>query len=293
MTTLRSMTGYGNAEAQSLNYQIRVEIKSLNGKFLELNLRSPKIFSGHDVKVRNIFANKLKRGSILFNIYLDRMEGGSEKVVLNKQLAKAYYKEFEAIKQELNSENADLLRLVLEQPDVIKASETALDSKEIEAIFSCCEEAFKALDEYRLIEGKSLSELLEAHTERISEVLLPNLSEIEGERLDHVKSRLLNNLKEQGLEGDVDQNRFEQELIYYIEKIDIAEEKNRLEAHCILFYSELNSNASGKKLGFISQEMGREINTLGSKANYAPMQRIVIDMKEELEQIKEQVLNVL
>ena len=289
---IRSMTGYGNAEKLSARYHIKVELKSLNGKFLELNLRSPKTLGDKEALLRKHLSKKLIRGSVLCVLTMDRIDDTGEGIQLNNALARYYFGQMKALADELQTNDDDILRTVLNMPDVLKADEAGIDDADWQDVLETVEEAFTKFEQFRRTEGKELGQMLKAHNEAIL-TQIPKIEALEVERKSLVKERLLNSLEELNKDSKADPNRFEQEMIYYLEKMDIAEEKNRLIAHCQLFAKELEKESNGKKLGFIGQEMGREINTLGSKAGFAPMQELVIIMKEELEKIKEQALNVL
>lgn len=289
---MRSMTGYGSAETQTGNFQIKVEIKSLNGKFLEINLRNPKILGEKEIELRRYLSTVLNRGSVLCSINMDRAESVDYDINLNTRLASAYYNEMKSLANTLGANENDLLRTVLNMPDVLKNEEGKLDDEDWEGVMECCKAAVDKLDAFRLQEGKELHKLLEQHNKAIMETL-PLIDPLLQQRKDQLRDRLKSGLDELSMELNSEDNRLEQEMIYFLEKLDVSEERNRLSAHCQLFVKELLQENNGKKLGFISQEMGREINTLGSKANFAPIQEIVISMKEELEKIKEQSLNVL
>lgn len=290
---IRSMTGFGQAKEESANYRIRIEIKSLNGKYLDLNMRMPRILSGREVELRQMFGDRLKRGSIGVNIYLEEKGADSAAMKLNKVLAQKYYRDLESMADELQADKTGLFRAVSQMPEVFSSPEDSISDEDFKSVCKCFEMAVDQLDAYRLKEGQELKDYLTGHSSRIASELLPQISGHDEGRREEVRTRLRNSLEELSKQQEIDEGRFEQELLYYLEKYDITEEKNRLRSHCDLFVNELNGSSSGKKLGFISQEMGREINTLGSKAYHAPLQKIVIDMKEELEMIKEQVLNVL
>ena len=289
---IRSMTGYGSAEKITKRYHIKVELKSLNGKFLELNLRCPKILGEKEAILRKYLTPKLIRGSVLCLLSVDRVDEVADGATLNNPLAKHYYEQIKSLSDELGTSDKDILRSILMMPDVMATNDVSLEESDWQDVLSAVDEAFDKFDTFRLHEGDELGKMLLNHNQIIMSQLAP-VETYEEERKDVVKSRLLAGLEDFSKDNKVDQNRFEQELIYYLEKLDIAEEKNRLKAHCELFDKEVRKGANGKKLGFISQEMGREINTLGSKAGFAPMQELVIVMKEELEKIKEQTLNVL
>jgi len=290
---IRSMTGFGQAKAESENYHIRIEIKSLNGKYLDLNMRMPRSLNSREVELRQLFGGQLKRGSITVNIYLEDKGADSVAMKLNEDLARKYYRELEKLADDMQADKTGLFRTVSQMPEVFTSSEDGISDADFEAVCDCFKQAVEQLDQYRIKEGQELQEYLRGHSKKIGAELLPSIAEYDASRREEVRTRLRSGLDDLVKQGEMDEGRFEQELLYYLEKYDITEEKNRLKSHCDLFNQELEGNCSGKKLGFISQEMGREINTMGSKAYYAPVQRIVIDMKEELEMIKEQVLNVL
>ncbi len=289
---MKSMTGYGSAERNTSKHRVKVEFKSLNGKFLEINLRVPKMMSDKEAIIRNHFGNKLVRGSVLIVFVMERTADAEDVVAINEELATAYYGRISNLAEKLDASDDDLLSIVLSMPDVLKADEKSMDDEEWGEVLSIAEEAMQKLDDFRLEEGAVLKDLLTGHNNVIKklneEVSLHDLA-----RREAMRNKILSSIKENFADESYDKNRFEQELIYYLEKLDISEERNRLESHCAMFEDELNGSASGKKLGFISQEMGREINTMGSKANFAEIQRLVVEMKEELEKIKEQVLNVV
>ncbi len=289
---MRSMTGYGSAEVQTGNFQIKVEIKSLNGKFLEVNLRNPKSLSDREIDVRRYLNSVLVRGSVLCTITMDKSPDVPYDINLNEKLATSYYTEMKRLADSLNASDKDIMRTVLTMPDVLRADDGNIQEEDWQAVLACCEEAVSKLDAFRLQEGKELHQLLEMHNEAIMKAI-PQIEPLLEQRKNQMRDKLKAGLVDLANDLNTDDNRLEQEMIYYLEKLDISEEENRLKAHCQLFVRELSQERNGKKLGFISQEMGREINTLGSKANYAPIQEIVIGMKEELEKIKEQSLNVL
>ena len=289
---IRSMTGYGNAEKITKKYHIKVEVKSLNGKFLELNLRCSKILGEKEALLRKYLTPKLIRGSVLCLLSVDRVDEVAEGAKLNTKLAKHYYGQIKSLSDDLGTDDKDILRSILMMPDVMATDDATLEDSDWKDVLETVDDAFSKFDTFRLQEGEALGTMLLNHNRIILEQLEP-IETHEIARKALVKERLSAGLEDFRKDNKVDQNRFEQELIYYLEKLDIAEEKNRLKAHCELFDKEVRKGTNGKKLGFISQEMGREINTLGSKAGYAPMQELVIVMKEELEKIKEQTLNVL
>lgn len=289
---IRSMTGYGSAEKITKRYHIKVELKSLNGKFLELNLRAPKMIGDKEPILRKFLTPKMIRGSVLCLLSIDRVDDVIEGSKLNTALAKHYYNQIKSLSDDLGTNDKDILRSIIMMPDVMASDDTSLEDEDWNDVMEVIEEAFVKFDAFRISEGNELRKMLLEHNAIIRDQL-PQIELHEADRKQQVKDRLLSGLEDFSKDNKVDQNRFEQELIYYLEKLDIAEEKNRLKTHCDLFEKEISKGSNGKKLGFISQEMGREINTLGSKAGYAPIQELVITMKEELEKIKEQTLNVL
>ncbi len=289
---IRSMTGYGSAEKLTGKYHIKIEVKSLNGKFLELNLRCPKLLGEKEPLLRKYLTKKLIRGSVLCILTIDRVDNVGEGIQINTPLAKHYFNQIKALADELGTHDKDILRTIMTMPDVMKSEDGSLDDSDWKDVLSVVDEAFAKFDEFRKSEGSELGKLLGGHNEIIISQI-PLIEALEDTRRTLVKEKLLSGLQEFLKDNNADANRFEQEVIFYLEKLDIAEEKNRLKAHCQMFAKEIGKEANGKKLGFISQEMGREINTLGSKAGYAPIQELVIVMKEELEKIKEQALNVL
>ena len=291
---IKSMTGFGKATAEVNNKKISVEIKSLNSKQADMFVRIPSFYKEKELPVRSLINKELERGKIEFNLYVELLAEQSS-VNLNKDLFKKYYTELKDVLADLNeaTTNENLVSIVAKMPDVYKSEKSELDETEWVEIEKTIQEAIIALDNFRRDEGKSL---LEELTLRINNIvsLLAEVEQYDEERITTVKERISNHLKEAVGEQNINNDRFEQELIFYIEKFDVTEEKTRLTTHCNYFLETLNSDISeGKKLGFISQEIGREINTLGSKANHADIQKIVVKMKDELEKIKEQALNIL
>lgn len=291
---IKSMTGFGKATAEVNNKKISVEIKSLNSKQADMFVRMPSFYKEKELPVRSLINKELERGKIEFNLYVELLAEQSS-VNLNKDLFKKYYTELKDVLADLNeaTTNENLVSIVAKMPDVYKSEKSELDETEWVEIEKTIKEAIIALDNFRRDEGKSL---LEELTLRINNIvsLLAEVEQYDEERITTVKERISNHLNEAVGEQNINKDRFEQELIFYIEKFDVTEEKTRLTTHCNYFLETLNSDISeGKKLGFISQEIGREINTLGSKANHADIQKIVVKMKDELEKIKEQALNIL
>jgi uncharacterized protein (TIGR00255 family) len=291
---IKSMTGYGIASFDSGNSKYTVEIKSLNSKFLELSLRLPKIFSEKEFQLRNDCSKQIERGKVNLSINVEQA-GSTVKAAagIDTELLKHYYAQLKAVSNDLNEPASNLLQLALGLPEVVKYGEETVSEDEWKVVEKTFQQAMSAFQQFRADEGA----ILELDVKQRIGIILENLKLVEVEepkRVPVIRERLNQFLSEATAREAIDQNRFEQELIYYIDKLDITEEKIRLKAHCDYFIETLkNADANGKKLGFISQEIGREINTLGSKANDANMQKLVVGMKEELEKIKEQLLNVL
>lgn len=287
------MTGYGSAEILTDKYHYKAEIKSLNGKFLELNLRIPKLFSDKEMVVRNHLSAKLVRGSVSVYLSIEKQRGPeTEPLEINTVLAEQYYKSWKNLADHLGVSNASIFESLMQIPEIIKMEEPGYEHTEWELMLQTIDKALEQLNEFRSGEGRDLQRNLLEHC-RCIESMIPEIESFESGRLENTKQKLLKSLNELAQKEDYDKNRFEQELIYYLEKLDISEEKNRLKSHCAHFQETLEEEQNGRKLNFIAQEMGREINTLGAKAGHAGMQKTVVKMKEELEKIKEQVLNVL
>lgn len=286
------MTGYGKAECTTETGKITVEIRSVNGKNADIGLKTQLIPRENEHEVRQLISKILVRGSIDLFANLESTRESTGKSI-NKDLFTAYYNQIRDINKSLpeSLSEADLLSIILRMPDVIESQKSSPDTDIWESLKACITDAANALNDFRSAEGKKLGEELK---KRVA-LILENLTQAEQfdeERAQLVRTRLQSKLEE--VKGSVDFNRFEQEIIYYLEKLDITEEKVRLRQHCSYFLETLEKeDFPGKKLAFIAQEMGREINTLGSKANHAEMQRKVVMMKDELEKIKEQTLNVL
>ena len=284
---IQSMTGYGKEVLQLPSKTITIEIKSLNSKGLDLNTRVTSAYREKELEIRDLLAKSLQRGKVDFSLYIE-VTGEEVSTQLNESVVKQYIKQLANV---VNGDPVELLKMAVRMPDALKTEREEIDEKEYETILKGIEKALEAINKYRTDEGLVLENDFLDRTKTISK-LLDDVIALDPERIEGVKERLhkaVSDLKEK-----VDENRFEQELIYYIEKYDITEEKVRLKNHLEYFEHSLNSHDSnGKKLGFITQEIGREINTIGSKANYAPMQQVVVQMKDELEKIKEQALNVL
>jgi uncharacterized protein (TIGR00255 family) len=284
---IQSMTGFGKTTLQLPSKKISIEIKSLNSKNLDLNTRIPSLYREKENDLRRLISSEMERGKIDFSIY---MEVSVDEVTakINHALVQSYIKQLRSINEDRDE---DYLAIAMRLPDVLKSEREELDDKEWDLIWESVQDSISNLKLFRLEEGKYLAKDLLFRIESI-EGLLKKVLEEDAERLKQVRERLYKAIGD--LKLTVDENRFEQEMIYYLEKLDITEEKIRLTNHLDYFKMELKSSISnGKKLGFISQEIGREINTIGSKANYAPMQNLVVQMKDELEKIKEQLLNIL
>ena len=283
---IQSMTGFGKAIGQTSGKKITVEIRSLNSKGLDLNARIAPIFREKELIIRKLVGGALKRGKVDINIYAE-ITGVESAAGINMELAKAYLEQLEVLSRETDT-SGDLIAAVMRMPDVIGSSKNELSEEEWHFLKDLIVEALEKLERFRVQEGSSIAEDFELRLIEI-EKSMKEIEPHEQQRLLAVRERLL-----KGLDGvEIDSNRYEQEVIFYIEKLDINEEKVRLANHVKYFRETMNEENSGKKLGFIAQEMGREINTLGSKSNYAPMQQHVVQMKDELEKIKEQVGNTL
>lgn len=287
---LQSMTGFGKASGQIGGKTVDVEIRSLNSKQLDLNMRLPHSYYGLEPELRTLIPGLLDRGKVDLYINIAGTENKS-KIMLNKTLAKEYAKEFKTLAKDLNEKNIQYLPLILRMPDIFKSEEKA-EKKELEAVLVLVKKAAEMASKFRQQEGKALKKDIESHL-AVIEGNEKKIDKHDPSRIGKLKERLLAKINE-GLNGRAaDMNRFEQEIIYYIEKFDINEEKTRLRNHCNYFRTTMNEPNGGRKLGFIVQEIGREINTIGSKANDAEIQRHVVEMKDELEKIKEQLLNIL
>ncbi|CAM1359549.1 conserved protein of unknown function [Tenacibaculum soleae] len=287
---IQSMTGYGKSVLHLPSKKVTIEIKSLNSKNLDLNTRMPSYYKEKELAVRKKLASNLVRGKIDFSIWIETTaEETSTKV--NKNVVLEYIQQLKNTLFTGSDNDVELLKMAIKMPDALKTEREELDENEWAQIDAHIDEALKEIVAYRTDEAKSLEIDFK---ERIANIqaALEEVRVLDGERVENVKERLQKALTD--LKVEVDENRFEQELIYYLEKLDINEEKVRLANHLVYFLEQLDTaDSNGKKLGFIVQEIGREINTTGSKANFAPMQKIVIQMKDELEKIKEQILNVL
>lgn len=286
------MTGFGKAECELPNKKITIEIKSLNSKQLDIYTRIPSTYKAKDIEVRKLISDRLIRGKVEFNIYSENL-GEESNSAINQPIVKKYHDQVKSLYKDLGMEVSEVsMQTILRLPDAIKTTHEELDETEWALIREKIEEALSGLIQFRIQEGKALETDILSQIKTILE-LEEQVTPFEAERIEHVKSKLTESLKDLQNNVQNDQNRFEQELIFYLERLDINEEKVRLENHCKYFMETIKEASSGKKLGFIAQEIGREINTMGSKANHTEIQKLVIKMKDALEKIKEQSLNVL
>ncbi|MDG1849083.1 MAG: YicC family protein [Flavobacteriales bacterium] len=288
---IQSMTGFGRATLVLPGKKISVEVKSLNSKQIDISTRIPSFYKEKELEVRSYLTSTLRRGKIELSIFIENTDSNTQHKI-NKDLVGEYIKSL----QDLGSEKiaaGELLNIAMRLPDAMKVEREEIDEKEWNAIMGVVKNAIEALIAYRKAEGLSLERDIKEQISTI-ESLHNEVPKFEQERIDTIKERISTKLNDVLKSVDFDQNRLEQEMIYFIEKLDVSEEKVRLKNHCAYFIETMNSKESnGKKLGFISQELGREINTMGSKANHTEIQKIVVQMKDALEKIKEQILNVL
>ena len=284
---IQSMTGYGKSVIQLPTKKISIEIKSLNSKNLDLNTRMPSLYREKELEIRKLIASKLERGKVDFSLYME-ITGEETSTQINKTVVKQYIKQ---LKEVVDGDETEMLKMAIRLPDAVTTERDEIDEDEWSQIAKEIDNSLEKIHQYRLDEGKALETDFINRVDNISN-LLDKVIAMDPERIEGVRERLQKGITD--IKEKVDENRFEQELVYYIEKFDITEEKVRLKNHLEYFIKALQSpDSNGKKLGFIGQEMGREINTIGSKSNYAPMQKLVVQMKDELEKIKEQLLNVL
>ncbi|MBK7886443.1 MAG: YicC family protein [Bacteroidetes bacterium] len=289
---VRSMTGYGNVKGMIGGQNVTVEIRSLNSKFLELNMRMPLQFRDKELELRAELSKQLERGKADLNISFDNNDLAKRSSV-NKEIFNAYFEELSALGKEYHLSDVNLFDLILRMPAVMNTERSEVDETQWKDLKALLSQAIERFNGFRDNEGVALSQDI---TARVHTILnsIPRLEAFEQVRVDNIRARLDKAISEMRDQANIDRNRFEQELIFYIEKLDISEEKVRLKSHCDYFVQTLDGpEANGKKLGFITQEIGREINTIGAKANDAAMQRIVVEMKDELEKLKEQLANVL
>jgi uncharacterized protein (TIGR00255 family) len=284
------MTGFGKATGSFQGKKVTVEVRSLNSKTLDLNVRIASNYRELEPQIRNIISTELDRGKIDVNINIDST-GDTKNFSINKDLAKAYFQDLKDVNSLIGGSTEDYLSLILRMPEIYNNEREELGDEEKAWLLQLCQDACNSLNEFRRQEGQALEN---EFNQRISEIkfLLEQVPKYEQERIEIVRSRIKKGLEElQNIQ--IDNNRLEQEMIFYIEKLDVSEEKMRLSNHLDYYLETMVLPKSGKKLGFISQEIGREINTLGSKSNQADMQKLVVDMKDSLEKIKEQILNTL
>lgn len=285
-----SMTGFGKITGSFESKKVSIEIRSLNSKSLDLNVRIASNYRELESEIRKIVGEELDRGKIDVYINIDST-GDTKNFTLNKDLAKAYFEDLKEVNTLINGKTEDYLSLILRMPDIYNNEREELSTEEKTWLLALMREACGKLNEFRRQEGDALVQEFTLRIEDIRRLLL-EVPKYESERLDTVRDRMRKGLEELQ-NGKIDDNRLEQELIFYIEKLDVSEEKMRLMNHLDYYLETMKVPMSGKKLGFISQEIGREINTLGSKSNHAEMQKLVVDMKDNLEKIKEQILNTL
>ena len=287
------MTGYGQASNQFKDKTIQVEIKSLNGKTSDIRCKVPGSYKEKEIQLRKNLIDKAYRGKFDFSLTIESDKGDDE-YGLNKSLFRKYYKELTELKEELGIDRGDIVQAILRIPNVVGAINEEIDEDEWKIVKQTTEDAIKALNNFRAEEGKAAEKDMKEAAKSISD-LMGKIEPFEMGRIETLKERFRKNLEDFQTDEKVDRNRFEQEMIYYLEKLDINEEKVRLTQHCKYFNEVLDSGNPevGKKLGFIAQEMGREINTLGAKANEKNIQQMVVSMKDALEKIKEQVANIV
>jgi uncharacterized protein (TIGR00255 family) len=289
---LKSMTGFGKVVSETNKKRIIVEIKSLNSKQFDINLKLPYIYREKEHEIRTLLSKKLERGKIEILVYFEN-KSVDKSAYINKEIIQLYYNDLKSIHDQLEIKNEpDWLNIIMRFPDVLNQPVAEIDNTEWVTVLSSIQDAAIQLMNFREKEGNVLeTELLQRI--RNIELLHHQIDEFENHRIENVKNRLTQNLNELNCNDMFDKNRFEQELIYYLEKFDFTEERIRLKNHCNYFKETCNEEYPGRKLAFITQEIGREINTLGSKANQSDIQRKVVQMKDELEKIKEQLLNIL
>jgi uncharacterized protein (TIGR00255 family) len=289
---IKSMTGFGKKDAEFPGKKVTVEIRSLNSKQLDLNLKVSGVYREKEFELRSLVTKEICRGKVDFSIYMDYSHDDRDPII-NKDVFAAYLKQMNQLAKDngIKMKNEPVLQTILRLPDVLKAEKQELTDGEWQAVYAAVLEAINQFNSFRVQEGEALRVDLTARVDAIAHKLAA-IEPFEKERIETVKNRLKEAVSE--LQSQPDPDRFQQELIFYIEKLDVNEEKVRLSNHLKYFISTMNEEENaGRKLGFIAQEMGREINTLGSKANHAAIQKLVVEMKDELEKIKEQVLNVL
>lgn len=288
---MKSMTGYGKASEVLNNQKISIEIKSLNSKGADINLRLPSIFRSYELQIRNVLSSQLERGKIDFSITIEQNSDNAQ-LELNETLIKNYVLQLKKLGASLEQKTDNILELALKMPDVFQSEKIEPSEEQNFFLMQLIQKAITAINIFRNDEGEILKKDFEI---RIKNILnfLTKITEIDPQRVEAIRTKIKNGLLEIETKHNVDENRFEQEMIYYIEKLDITEEKVRLNSHLNYFSQTMNDENSGRKLSFIAQEIGREINTIGSKANNYEIQKLVVLMKDELEKIKEQCNNIL
>lgn len=290
---LQSMTAYGHAEKTIEDLQCAVEIKTLNGKQFDVYAKMPQSLKAIDIQLRSVIKNKLQRGSVELLINLKQF-GGGKPVVINKELVSFYKEQMQKMSAEFDFKSDVSLDTILQLPEVVSTSNTAMSDEQLQQIVSLCDTICDSVIEERKKEGLMLEKTLKKNITTIQDIT-KQIEPLEKERGLLKKDKIKAHLKDVMDDDKIDNNRLEQELVYYIEKLDISEEQTRLEHHCKYFLELLENDTAliGKKLGFVCQEIGREINTMGAKANHVAIQKLVVSMKDELEQAKEQIANVL
>ncbi len=286
---IQSMTGYGRAEVSTKKAEFIIEIKSLNSKQIDIQIKMLSLYREKEIELRKLIAEKLRRGKIELSIWREKL-GTTSNYKFNTNVVRDYYQQLDQLKKDLKLKSTDILPTLLKMPDVLEKSEEKVETGEWQKVYEGISSAITNLLQFRVDEGKILEQDIRLRINNISELLL-RLDPLTNQRTVNTRKKILDKLTDIDL---VDENRLEQELIYYLEKQDITEEQIRLQSHLDYFINSLEeSDSNGKKLAFISQEMGREINTIGSKSSNSEMQKIVVEMKDELEKIKEQLLNIL
>jgi uncharacterized protein (TIGR00255 family) len=290
---IKSMTGYGKAECQLKDRKVTIEIKSLNSKNLDIYTKIPGLYREKELEIRNSISKKLQRGKVEFVLYYE-VTDDKKATTINSNVVKNYYNQLKNVALDLDLQTSEqLLQMAIRMPDTLSTERDQIDQEDWKEINKAALEAMDQLNDFRLQEGEYLQKDIVQRIKMI-EKCKEEITPFELERTEKIRTKLTESLNSLNTDQEIDRNRFEQELIYYLEKLDITEEKVRLTNHCNYFIEIINEpESNGKKLGFITQEIGREINTIGSKANNSEMQKFVVLMKDELEKIKEQMLNIL
>ncbi|MBX2842799.1 MAG: YicC family protein [Flammeovirgaceae bacterium] len=291
---VKSMTGFGRVVLETEELSVQIELKTLNSKFLDSNIKMSYLFFDKEIEIKNLLNKKLERGKVNLNINYVSKKPDTNKMQVNFPLVSNYFKELKKSADELGTNDSDIFRMIMQMPDAyIKEQDQDAIEKDWKVVADALNQVIEKCTQFRMHEGEILKNELSGYIDSIR-TLLKKIEELDPDRIKHVRERLQRQVNDLVSNENFDQNRFEQELIYYIEKLDISEEKVRLNKHLDLFQTTLESKtSSGKKLTFISQEIGREINTIGAKANFAELQKYVVDMKDFLEKIKEQLFNIV